>query len=162
MQNPNPIIFETQKIQRIPKESDFDDNIEDEIDEIEIFEMLRNIVDPEHPLSLEELNVITLDGIKVFNKDNYVLVNFTPTIPGCTMSTLIGLSIRTKLERSLPSRFKFDVLITKGTHNSENDINKQVNDKERCRAALEQPHLLQIVNDCIRPSLQNQTKKKRK
>ena len=33
-------------------------------------------------------------------------VNFTPTIPHCSMATLIGLSIKVKLLRSLPSRFK--------------------------------------------------------
>jgi metal-sulfur cluster biosynthetic enzyme len=35
-----------------------------------------------------------------------VAVEFTPTIPHCSMATLIGLSIRVKLLRSLPSRFK--------------------------------------------------------
>ena len=33
-------------------------------------------------------------------------VEFTPTIPHCSMATLIGLSIRVKLLRSLPTRFK--------------------------------------------------------
>lgn len=31
---------------------------------------------------------------------------FTPTIPHCSMATLIGLSIKVKLLRSLPQRFK--------------------------------------------------------
>ena len=34
---------------------------EDEIDAFEIFDMLRHINDPEHPLTLEQLNVVTLD-----------------------------------------------------------------------------------------------------
>ena len=34
------------------------------------------------------------------------MVEFTPTIPHCSMATLIGLSIRVKLLRSLPTRFK--------------------------------------------------------
>ncbi len=35
-----------------------------------------------------------------------VFVHFTPTIPHCSMATLIGLAIRVKLLRSLPPRFK--------------------------------------------------------
>ena len=37
---------------------------------------------------------------------NMVRILFTPTIPHCSMATLIGLSIRVKLLRALPSRFK--------------------------------------------------------
>lgn len=65
------------------------------------------------------------------------------------MATLIGLAIRVKLHRSLPSRFKVKVSIEPGTHQSETAVNKQLDDKERVRAALENPHLLKIVNKCI-------------
>jgi len=54
-----------------------------------------------------------------------------------------------KLIRSLPSRFKVDISITKGTHSTEDAINKQLNDKERVAAALENSHLLDIVNKCL-------------
>lgn len=66
-----------------------------------------------------------------------------------SMATLIGLSIRVKLIRSLPRRFKVDIRITPGTHASEAAVNKQLNDKERVAAALENDHLLQVVNKCI-------------
>lgn len=36
------------------------------------------------------------------------------------MATLIGLSIRTRMLRSLPERFKVDIRVRKGTHQSEN------------------------------------------
>jgi len=65
------------------------------------------------------------------------------------MATLIGLCIRVKLLRSLPDRFKVDVLITPGTHNLEDQVNKQLNDKERVAAALENDRLLDIINNCI-------------
>jgi hypothetical protein len=65
------------------------------------------------------------------------------------MATLIGLCIRVKLLRSLPIHFKVTVNIRPGTHSSENAINRQLNDKERVRAALENEHLLGIVNKCI-------------
>jgi len=65
------------------------------------------------------------------------------------MATLIGLCIRVKLLRSLPSRFKVVVKIKPGTHASEMAINKQLADKERVAAALDNQHLLGVVNKCI-------------
>lgn len=65
------------------------------------------------------------------------------------MATLIGLSIRVKLMRSLPPRFKVSVKINPGTHSSENSVNKQLSDKERIAAALENTHLIKVINQCI-------------
>lgn len=65
------------------------------------------------------------------------------------MATLIGLCLRVKLIRSLPRRFKVSIRITPGSHASEAEINKQLNDKERVAAALENAHLLEVVNKCI-------------
>jgi hypothetical protein len=65
------------------------------------------------------------------------------------MATLIGLCLRVKMLRSLPKRFKVDIAITPGTHASEFAVNKQLNDKERVAAALENSHLLSVVNKCI-------------
>ncbi len=102
--------------------------------------MLRHINDPEHPLSLEQLNVVRPELITVIGES--VRVEFTPTIPNCTMATLIGLMIRVKLHRSLPQRFKVDVYIENGKHEQQVEINKQLNDKERVLAALENANLL--------------------
>mmetsp|Transcript_15675 Transcript_15675/g.24034 ORF Transcript_15675/g.24034 Transcript_15675/m.24034 type:complete len:85 (-) Transcript_15675:224-478(-) len=84
--------------------------------------MLRHINDPEHPLTLEKLSVIKPELISL--KGNYVLIKFTPTIPNCSMATLIGLMIRVKLYRALPLRFKIDVRIEEGKHDNEAAINK--------------------------------------
>lgn len=65
------------------------------------------------------------------------------------MATLIGLSIRVQLLRVLPPRFKVSVEITPGTHMSEAAINKQLADKERVAAALENNHLLEVINQCV-------------
>ena len=51
--------------------------------------------------------------------NNFIRIFFTPTIPHCSMATLIGLCIRVKLIRSLPSRFKVDIMVTPGSHASE-------------------------------------------
>jgi len=119
------------------------------IDALEVFDIVRDINDPEHPLTLEQLRVVHPDLIKV--QDSTVILTFTPTIPHCSMATLIGLCLRIKLMRSLPRRFKIDVSITPGTHNSEEQINKQLRDKERVSAAIENKHLLEVVNTCLKP-----------
>ncbi|KAH9099947.1 hypothetical protein Ae201684P_018953 [Aphanomyces euteiches] len=128
-QNANPTVYATQSIH--------------------LTQMLRHLNDPEHPLTLEQLKVMTMENILVDDAANSVKVQFTPTIPHCSMATLIGLCIRVKLLRSLPKRFKVDIRITPGTHITEDAINKQLNDKERVAAALENAHLLNVVNKCI-------------
>eukprot|EP01138_Halocafeteria_seosinensis_P002714 gb/GECG01002775.1/.p1 GENE.gb/GECG01002775.1/~~gb/GECG01002775.1/.p1 ORF type:complete len:107 (+),score=3.85 gb/GECG01002775.1/:1-321(+) len=47
-----------------------------------------------------------MDNIHIDHKRRTLDVFFTPTIPHCSMATLIGLCIRVKLLRSLPPRFK--------------------------------------------------------
>ena len=121
----------------------------DPLDALEIYDMIRSIKDPEHPHTLEQLRVAQRDLISVDDARGLVGVHFTPTIPHCSMATLIGLCIRVKLLRSLPPRFKVDVNVTPGKHASEHAVNKQLNDKERVAAALENDNLLRTVNDCL-------------
>ncbi|KVH95164.1 protein of unknown function DUF59 [Cynara cardunculus var. scolymus] len=85
---------------------------------------IRDIKDPEHPYSLEELKVITEDAIEVDDKRSYVRVTFTPTVEHCSMATVIGLCLRVKLMRSLPSRFKVDIKVAPGTHATEDAATK--------------------------------------
>ena len=106
--------------------------------------MIRHINDPEHPLTLEALHVVKPELITL--EGNTVKIEFVPTIPNCSMATLIGLMIRVKLYRCLPARFKVEIRIQKGKHESEIEINKQLNDKERVLAALENAGLSQMVN----------------
>ncbi|XP_037928845.1 MIP18 family protein galla-2 [Teleopsis dalmanni] len=148
IENINPNVYGKCK-ERIITENEEDENVVDPFDAREIFDLIRNINDPEHPLTLEQLHVVQEDLINVQDKNNEVHVNFTPTIPHCSMATLIGLSIRVKLLRSLPARFKVTVEITPGTHASEQAVNKQLADKERVAAALENKHLTEVINQCI-------------
>ena len=46
-------------------------------------EILRHVNDPEHPLTLEQLKVMTLENIHVDDANSRVKVYFTPTIPHC-------------------------------------------------------------------------------
>ena len=90
------------------------------------------------------------EHVTIDDPGNRVLVQFTPTIPHCSMATLIGLSIRVRLLRSIPRRFKVDVEIYPGSHASREAVNKQLADKERVAAALENAHLVEAVNNCIK------------
>ena len=151
--NPNPVVHSrSAPVRGPPTAAELDDDVADPIDELELFDMLRNINDPEHPLTLEQLNVVTIDSVTVDDEKNMVKVLFRPTIEHCSMATLIGLSIRVKLLRSLPKRFKVEVGITPGAHATEDQVNKQLKDKERCAAALENPHLTSVVNEALAKS----------
>ena len=124
MENENPLIFESVSERPIRPEDEMDD-VHDDIDSREIFgkvrrnetelvqvqcsipvDLIRDINDPEHPLTLEQLNVVQQGHIEIEDDRNKVLVYFTPTIPHCSMATLIGLSLKVRLLRSLPERFK--------------------------------------------------------
>lgn len=101
-----------------------------------MLDLIRAIYDPEHPNTLEELRVVSAPQIII--GPNHVKVEFTPTVPHCGMSTLIGatsssticslfgrlhirlgLCIRVRLLRSLPERFKVDIFVKPGSHQSE-------------------------------------------
>jgi metal-sulfur cluster biosynthetic enzyme len=99
------------------QEQEWDENVQDPLDALEIFQLIRNINDPEHPHTLEQLNVVQPSLIQM--QDNVLTVRFTPTIPHCSMATLIGLCIRVRLLRSLPKKIKVDIRVTEGTHQSE-------------------------------------------
>ncbi len=147
--NANPTVY---KVASAKLESSFhftDENEQELLTPSEVFECIRHLNDPEHPLTLEQLNVVQLAHIHVDDVKNRINIEFTPTIPHCSMATLIGLCIRVKLGRSVSRRFKVTIKIFPGAHQSEEAVNKQLNDKERVAAALENLHLLDIVNKCI-------------
>ena len=135
-------------------ESESENEVEDPIDSQEIYDLIAHISDPEHPLTLGQLSVVNLADIEVhYNGDKTkmaeVIVRITPTITHCSLATLIGLGIRVRLERSLSPRFRITILLKKGTHQSENQVNKQLNDKERVAAACENDQLLGVVSKML-------------
>ncbi|XP_065166815.1 MIP18 family protein galla-1 isoform X2 [Atheta coriaria] len=119
-----------------------------------VYDFIRTIKDPEKPSTLEELNVVYEEGVFIKGttpgNTSIVRVEFNPTVPHCSLATLIGLCIRIKLERSIPYKLKFDIYIKKGAHATEEEINKQINDKERIAAAMENPKLKEMVESCIK------------
>eukprot|EP01023_Acetabularia_acetabulum_P020166 TRINITY_DN203_c0_g2_i1.p2 TRINITY_DN203_c0_g2~~TRINITY_DN203_c0_g2_i1.p2 ORF type:complete len:163 (+),score=20.32 TRINITY_DN203_c0_g2_i1:142-630(+) len=154
--NPNPVVHArrvTNKRLRVQLQENADDeNSREPIDTLEVFEHIRDITDPEHPYTLEQLNVVSEDQINVDDEKGLIRVEFTPTVDHCSMATLIGLCVRVKLLQCLPPRFKVDIFLSEGSHSSEAAVNKQLNDKERVAAALENPNLISMVDKCLQAS----------
>jgi hypothetical protein len=71
MINSNPTIYDKTTTK---EELNYSDNDEEIMTNYEIFELIKNINDPEHPLSLEQLNVVKPDDIIV--KESSVTVYF--------------------------------------------------------------------------------------
>ncbi|KAL4883610.1 hypothetical protein BJY04DRAFT_215966 [Aspergillus karnatakaensis] len=137
-----------------PSESESDDDLmEEPIDEQEIYDLISTISDPEHPISLGALAVVSLPDILIKPALPDVLesplrtvnVLITPTITHCSLATVIGLGVRVRLEQSLPPRFRVDVQIKEGTHSTADEVNKQLADKERVAAALENGTLMGVI-----------------
>ena len=126
------------------KKLEIDDKIEDKIDKYEIFDLIRNINDPEHPYNLEELNIISLDDIIVDNDNRIIIVYFLPTIENCGFASLIGLSIKKKLLNFISPIYKIDVLIKDPKNESDKNLNKQMNDKERLEASNLNENILEF------------------
>ncbi|XP_024933997.2 protein AE7 isoform X2 [Ziziphus jujuba] len=117
--NANPVVYKKKERQVRGAPSDTDESAVEPIDHLEVFDHLRNIKDPEHHYSLEELRVISEDAIEVEDHCSFVRVTFTPTVNSCGMALVIALCLRMKLMRSLPSRYKVDIRVAPGSHSDE-------------------------------------------
>lgn len=78
-----------------------------------------------------------------------VLVKITPTITHCSLATVIGLGVRVRLEQALPPNYRVDVVIKEGTHSQDDQVNKQLADKERVAAALENDNLRGVLDKML-------------
>lgn len=135
-----------------------DSDAEDEpIDSQEIYDLVATMSDPEHPITLGSLAVVSLPDISIKptipNRPNSnlqtVTVLITPTIQHCSLATVIGLGVRVRLEESLPPRYRVDVRIKEGTHSTADEVNKQLADKERVAAALWNPTLQSFIKKML-------------
>ncbi|KAG0411205.1 hypothetical protein HPB47_011670 [Ixodes persulcatus] len=85
----------------------------------EIYDLIKDIRDPEKPQTLEELGVVTEDDIRVDVQEHYsrVSVTLVPTVPHCHLAAII--------------------------------VSKQINDKERVAAAMENKNIRKMVDGCV-------------
>lgn len=57
--------------------------------------------------------------------------------------------MRVRLEQALPPRFRVDVRIKEGTHSTADQVNRQLGDKERVAAALENGTLMGVLRKML-------------
>ena len=90
--------------------------------------------------------------------DDYinVKIEFTPTVPHCTLATLIGLCIWVKINNAFGDLCKIELFITPGSHPHSREITKQMNDKERLLSAKDNVELMGLVNLCLRGVINNE------
>ncbi|ROT42334.1 hypothetical protein SODALDRAFT_12903 [Sodiomyces alkalinus F11] len=137
---------------------DTDGLTQEPIDEQEIYDLISTISDPEHPLSLGQLAVVNLPDIYITRPPSTPLepntlvtvrVEVTPTITHCSLATVIGLGIRVRLEQALPPNYRVDVRIKEKTHSQDDQVNKQLADKERVAAAMENETLRGVLDKML-------------
>ncbi|CAK7263466.1 hypothetical protein SEPCBS57363_000573 [Sporothrix epigloea] len=137
---------------------------EEPIDEQEIYDLISTISDPEHPHTLGQLSVVNLADIRISpsptsaqaravaddpNALTQVLVYVTPTVNHCSLVTVIGLAIRVRLEQTLPPNYRVDIQVKEGAHAQDDQVTKQLSDKERVAAALENDTLRGVLNKML-------------
>ncbi|KAK5992485.1 MIP18 family protein [Cladobotryum mycophilum] len=128
---------------------------EEPIDEQEIYDLISNITDPEHPISLGLLSVVNLPDIHITpspalgvpgpNTIVHVTVELTPTVNHCSLATVLGLGVRVRLEQVLPPNYRIEVVCKENSHSQDEQVNKQLGDKERVAAAWENESLRAVI-----------------
>lgn len=121
-------------------------------------DLISTISDPEHPHTLGQLSVVRLPDIHLSpspaelpDPDSLITasIDLTPTINHCSLATVIGLAVRCRLEQTLPPNYRVDVRMKDGSHAQDDQVNKQLGDKERVAAALENDTLQRMVDKML-------------
>jgi hypothetical protein len=122
-------------------------------------DLIAPITDPEHPVSLGQLSVINLPDIQISpspslgvpspNTIVQVSVQITPTVTHCGLATVLGLGVRVRLEQALPPNYRVDVKCKENSHSQDDQVNKQLADKERVAAALENDTLRGVLDKML-------------
>jgi len=129
-----------------------------------IFFQLFEIIDPEFPIVLIKLKVLKLEFIKIlfyipFQKLVYS-ISFFPTFGKCKLAPLLGITLFSTYfkKTTMKKLFKlviakwfvhFKVKLTNKDHKNGENITKQLNDKERLSAALENKSIRISVLKCM-------------
>jgi metal-sulfur cluster biosynthetic enzyme len=118
------------------------------LDKSQVMEVLRKINDPEHPVSILDLDIVTEDDVRI--TPERVMVEFTPTVPFCPMGGAIGVIIKYALEKELG--LKADVRVKPGKHIQEESLNQTLGDPERYEEAKRRFLEAGLMEHCIRAS----------
>ncbi|XP_005936454.1 cytosolic iron-sulfur assembly component 2A isoform X1 [Maylandia zebra] len=122
---------------------------------LEVYDVIKSIRDPEKPNTLEELEVVTEKCVEVqeLGEDEYlIIIRFSPTVPHCSLATLIGLCLQVKLQRCLPFKHKTFELPSKLRRDKTNRTeNKR---KRRSRSFLDR-HSCSVINTSMSGTRRN-------
>jgi hypothetical protein len=130
-----------------------------------ILSQLNSIIDPEYPILIFDLEILKLESIIIKNKIFSQLVSyeisFFPTYGQCKLAPLLGISIIMSIlkKSTLKKAFKqinkkwslnFKIILTNENHSTGENITKQLNDRERLSAALENSSIRLSVLKCMK------------
>lgn len=130
-----------------------------------ILSQLNWIIDPEYPILIIDLEILKLESIIIKNKIFSQLVSyeisFFPTYGQCKLAPLLGISIIMSIlkKSTLKKAFKqtnkkwslnFKIILTNKNHTAGENITKQLNDRERLSAALENSSIRLSVLKCMK------------
>ncbi len=101
----------------------------------EVFEALKPVQDPEHPVSITDPRMSIVKKDYIDTDDTSVFVQFKPTVPYCPMGGLIGVLIRRRLEEVFPNK-NIEVSLVPGTHSQEDAVNQMISDDTRYNQIL--------------------------
>jgi metal-sulfur cluster biosynthetic enzyme len=115
------------------------------LDKKQVLKALESVYDPEHPISVLDLKIVTSDDIKILPSG--VRVEFSPTTPFCPMGGAIGVVIKYALEKELGA--PVDVKVKPGTHVQEKALNETLSDPTKYEAARKRFEELGLMDQCI-------------
>ncbi len=96
----------------------------------EVFEALRPVQDPEHPISITDPRMAIVKEEYITVTEDAIQVQFKPTVPHCPMGGLIGILIRHRLEEVYPTS-GIRVMLLPGSHSREHEVNSMITDNAK-------------------------------
>lgn len=157
--NPNPVVLD--KIATKDVDLVFCNKKVKDVNKETVFQLIRNIVDPEHPQTIEQLGIVDLNSVSIYKMETddpflregldvtVVEVKYKPTIPHCSMAAVIGLGIKIQLMKYLDMKYHTKVIVAEDSHIQERDLNKQINDKDRVLAATENEGVVEFLDPLL-------------
>jgi metal-sulfur cluster biosynthetic enzyme len=100
----------------------------------DILHVLRRVLDPEHPVNVVEMGLVTEEDVKISGSE--IHIQFAPTVPQCPMGAVIGIIIRKAVEDKFPEN-KVSVQVKPGTHMREDACNTMINNDDQYNSAIE-------------------------
>lgn len=117
------------------------------LDKKEVLKVLKNVYDPEYPVSIIELGIVKEEDITI-NGDK-IIIQFTPTSPLCPMGGIIGIVIKYALEKKFGKDVEVEVKVKPGTHAEENLLNNLLQDRKKFEESVNRLKESGLLDNCI-------------